>query len=384
MHTTTKRPIATVRRLLGTLHLWLGLTLGLVWAVQGVTGAALVFHRELDRLALPEPQAGAPLPLDRLVAAATGRLPSRAESIGLIDGDPSILVINYTDQNGSRQGVLVDAASGAVVADRDWRPSSPADGQVTRWLYNFHHQALAGETGGLLLGASGLFLVVSAAWGMWLAWPRRNHWRATFAIRRWRSRSQQLYGWHRASGLCAGLALVLLGLTGAMMDFGKPLRAFSERNLPYRAPFKAKSSPLPVHLAGADRALAAARTSLPQAAFVSLTLPSAKHPAYQVRMRQPGEWRSWSGTSLVTVAASSGAVLDVYDASEAPMTNRLLESAFAVHSGEVVGTAGRIAVLFAGLSLPMFYVTGVWSWLRRRSRRRWPFPAHDRQRADLI
>lgn len=101
-------------------------------------------------------------------------------------------------------------------------------------------------------------------------------------------------------------------------------------------------------------------------------------------MRQPGEWRSWSGTSLVTVAASSGAVLDVYDASEAPMTNRLLESAFAVHSGEVVGTAGRIGVLFAGLSLPMFYVTGVWSWLRRRSRRRWPFPAHDRQRADLI
>lgn len=368
MHAKRKQSAEWVRRLLGTLHLWLGLTLGLFWALQGLTGAALVFHRELDRLALPAPRSGVTLPLDRLLAATAGRLPSRAESIGVIDGDPSILVINYTDRTGSRQGVLVNAASGSVIANRDWRPSSPADGQVTRWLYNIHHQALAGETGGLLLGASGLFLVVSAAWGTWLAWPRRNHWRATFDIRRWRSRNQQLYGWHRASGLCAALALVLLALTGAIMDFSKPLRAISERYLPYRSSFPAEPSPLPEHLAGADRALAAARSSLPQAAFVSLTLPSAKLPAYQVRMRQPGEWRNWSGTSVVTVAASSGAVLDVYDAAEAPLANRLLESSFAVHSGEVAGMAGRLAVFLAGLSLPMLYVTGVWSWLRRRRR----------------
>lgn len=71
---------------------------------------------------------------------------------------------------------------------------------------------------------------------------------------------------------------------------------------------------------------------------------------------------------MVTVDPASGTVVDVYDASTAPLANRLLESAFAVHRGEVVDTAGRLAVMLAGLSLPALYVLGVWGWLRRRRR----------------
>ncbi|CAA9536468.1 MAG: hypothetical protein AVDCRST_MAG91-3426, partial [uncultured Sphingomonadaceae bacterium] len=35
------------RRVLVQLHLWLGLVVGGVWALQGLTGAMLVFHREV-------------------------------------------------------------------------------------------------------------------------------------------------------------------------------------------------------------------------------------------------------------------------------------------------------------------------------------------------
>lgn len=366
MDSTGKWNVRPVRRLLGKAHVWLGLTLGFFWALQGLTGAFLVFHREIDRFSLPSAHAGTQLSLDRLIAAARPVIPTQPESIGIIDANPSILVVNYTDVGGNRRGILLDSATGAVLNDRARRPSSPSNGNLTRWIYEFHHRLTMGETGSVLLGASGLLLLASAGWGLWLAWPRRNAWRATFDISRWRSTRQKLIGWHRAIGLCVALALILLALTGASMDFGEQLRAFSERHLPYRKPAFVPSGPLPAHPIPTDLALAIARSRFPRAAFVSLMLPSPKAPAYQLRMRQPEEWRSWSGTSMVIIDPASGAVLDAYDATKAPIVNRLLDSAFAFHSGEAGGLAARFAVMIAGLSLPLLYVTGLWAWLRRR------------------
>lgn len=359
-----------MRHVIGAAHIWLGLTLGLVWSLQGLTGAMLVFHRELDRLTLATPRPAVPLPLDRLIAATQQQLPAQAEAIGVIDADPSILSVSYEDSAGGRRSLLIDSATGTVLRERNWRPTSLTGGNFTRWIYNLHHQLLLGESGGFLLGASGLLLFLSAGWGLYLAWPRRDHWGRVFAFRNWRSRLQRLFGWHRATGLCATIALFLLALSGASMDFGKQLRTFGENHLGYKRPFTVKPAQPPEHRIGADSALAIARARLPGAMFVALTLPSPKMPAYQVRFRQPGEWRRWSGTTMVTIDPRQGDVLDIYDATKAPLANRLLESAFAVHSGEVAGFTGRAIVMLAGLSLPALYATGIWAWLRKRRLRR--------------
>ncbi|NML95753.1 PepSY-associated TM helix domain-containing protein [Novosphingobium olei] len=351
-------------------HLCMGLTLGLLWALQGLTGAILVFHRELDRSALPSPQRSMPLSLDVLLGAAHLPVATRPESIGRVDHDPSIFVINYTGPDGRKRGHLIDTATGAKLGERDWRPTSPFEGSATRWIYDLHHRLLLGEMGGILLGASGLFLLASALIGVWLAWPRRKAWRAIFDFRRWRSTAQRLYGWHRLVGLCAAVSLVLLAITGATMGFGKQLRSFSESHLPYRPPYAVQPGLLPRHIVTANQALAAAQVRLPHAAFVSLILPSPALPAYQVRLRQPGEWRIWSGTSMITVDPVDGRVLDVYDAERAPLTNRLLESAFAFHSGEAAGFAGRIVTFLTGLGLTAMYMTGVSIWFSRHRRRR--------------
>jgi len=296
-----------LRRTLSAAHLMLGLTLGLVWALQGLTGAMLVFHREFDRLATGASQANgtayaAEIPLDRILATAREKLSEPPDSIGVIDGDPSLLTVNYADPAGNRRGLIIDAASGKILQQRDWRPRSPADGNFTRWIYDLHHHLLLGEVGGMLLGLSGLFLVLSACWGTYLAWPRRKQWKQAFAVSCWRTRRQRLWGWHRATGLIAGIALIIVALSGASMDFGKQLRAFSNAYLPYRKPF----APILVQVAedpiAPQRALEIAREQLPTAAFVAVSLPTEESPVYRVRLRQPGEWRSWSGTSVTATS----------------------------------------------------------------------------------
>jgi len=357
-----------VKRVVVLAHLWLGLTLGSVWALQGFTGAALVFHRDLDR-AVFVPTEGAPRSLDELVAAASRTVHARPESVGLYYPDGKILGVTFPDPRQGKRTVLVDAASGTVLGMRQRTPTSPADGNLWRWVYNLHHALLLGERGEWLLGASGIVLVITAISGVYLAWPRRGQWMAAFAARRWRSRLQRLFGWHRAVGLMAAVALTLLAVSGAIMDFGKPLRAWAEGHAGYRPSYKPMPGALPGRLIGAQRARELALVRFPDAAFTSVALPSERNPVYQVRLRRTGEWRKWSGTSLVTLDAGSGRILAAYDAANAPIANQIIDGAFAVHSGEIAALPGRILTVAAGLSLPLLFLTGLWAWLPRRRAR---------------
>ena len=340
--------------------------MGALWALQGLSGALLVFHRDLDRP--PVESSTQRLSLDALVAAAQMKGQVQAESIGLYYPDPEILGVTFPGYESGKGSVLVDAATGRVIATRERTPVSPDDGNLWRWIYNFHHSLFANDLGEVFLGISGLLLISMAGSGAWLAWPRRGQWRASFAMRRWRTRSQQLFGWHRCAGLASALAIIVLALSGASMDFGKSLREWAGANAGYRAPYKpAPVSELPTPLFGVEKAYARARAVFPRATLSAVTLPTLEAPVYQIRMRQPGEWRQWSGTSVVLIHAVSGEVLSSYDAERGPIANRILDSAFPVHNGELAGLPGRILVFLAGLSLPALYVSGLWAWLRRRS-----------------
>lgn len=360
-----------MKRLAVTVHLWLGLTVGLLWAVQGLTGASLVFHREIDRWANPERvgSAGPPASMDRLVAAAAAQAGATPKRLSVVDARSDLLMADYDGVDGEPRQLFLDAATARVVGERLYEPASPGGGSTSRFLYNLHERLLSGDTGEIVIGTSGIILVSSVALGLWIAWPRL--WRGVARVGAWRSRPQQLYGWHRMIGLAAGFGLLLMIPGGIYMIFSQPIREAVAGVVPHRLAYK--PAPLPAGVAprwvSPDTAYTAARSRFPEARFVRLGLPTAKAPIYAIRLHQAGETRAWSGTTTVTVDALNGRVADVYDPLTAPLSNRVADAAFAVHNGEVAGIVGRVMVMLAGLSLTFFYVTGVWLWLAKRRRR---------------
>ena len=91
-------------------------------------------------------------------------------------------------------------------------------------------------------------------------------------------------------------------------------------------------------------------------------------PVYAVRLRQADEVRVWSGVTTVSLDPASGRILDVYDPLAAPLSNRLADAAFSVHSAEIGGIAGRVGLMLVGLTLPALYVTGILAWWKKRRR----------------
>lgn len=344
-----------MRRAVLQIHLWLGLTIGLLWALQGLSGAWLVFHREVESIGMA-PTAGPLASLDTIVANARAAHSGELQRVSVADASGSLLDASFKGHD-----VLVEAATGRVVLGGETGVAA-----LNETLYHFHEELLSGETGRTFIGISGLLLISASLMGLWLGWPQRGSWRVAFAFSRWTTLKTRLYGWHRASGLLACLALVMAGTTGASMIFGKELRALVGHQGQYRAKPVADLAPPRVTPA---QAWATAQAQFPQAGFVRLTFPTTKSPVWQVRLLQPGELRAWSGTTSVTIDPADGRVLARYDAVKAPAASRVLDAAFPLHNGEALGLPGRILMILAGLSLPMFYVTGVLAWLRTRRRK---------------
>lgn len=368
--TVRKAPRGRARRLLVAAHLWLGLIVGAVWALQGLTGAALVFHREIDRWSLPAADGRAMAPIDMLLARAEAVAGAPITRIGVADARGDLLSAAYTDAGGGHRALLLDAATGDVVGNREDEPRTPLTGSASRWLYTLHEALLMGDRGETLVGASGLLLLTAAITGLWLGWPRRKAWRAAFAARRWRTAAAALFGWHRMVGLVAGLASLATIPAGAWMIFQSDLRPALARAVPFRLPYKPAPEAGPATYAVTPgQALAAARARFPDARFVRLTPPTPKSPAYAVRLRQPGEVRAWSGVTTVSIDPATGRTLDVYDPLAAPAANRVADAAFSVHNGEIARLPGRLLVFMSGLALPALWITGVLAWARKRRAR---------------
>lgn len=349
------------------LHRWIALALGLHWLLLALTGVALVFHREIETMWVGAgPVAVSPVRVEPAIAAARAALPGRVMRVVVQDAPIRALRV-FVEVGKAQHVVTVDAGSAKVLS------IAPIDGGaspsgIVRFVYRLHQQLLLGHDGELLVGASGLFLLATAAMGAWLGWPRRGQWRRTLWPRLAGKPWQKLYMLHRSAGLLVAAVLVVSALSGAAMVWSKPLRSWlAAAGLVQTAAPSAQASA--VLSLSPDAAIDRGMRVFPRAAFVRLDLPGPGETRFQVQLRQPGEFRAVFGTSGVTIDGGNGRVLARRDAHDALPGDAALDAAFALHNGEWLGFPGRVLMVLAGLSLFATSLFGLATWLLRPARR---------------
>ena len=146
------------RPVLKWLHLWLGLSVGLVFAVVSLTGTVLVFQSELLLAAHPELERERLPPL-ALQGHALARIVAGAEESGIRSIDlpsPRLPAWQAFAAQGERH--YFDPANGELLLVRN------TGNDAVMWMRDLHTHMLAGEAGEQLLGAYGivsLFLLLS-------------------------------------------------------------------------------------------------------------------------------------------------------------------------------------------------------------------------------
>jgi uncharacterized iron-regulated membrane protein len=336
------------------LHRWAGLVAGLVIFVIAITGCALVFEEDIDRLlnrGLTVVRPGPPaVSLQSAVEAVRAAYPAETPT-GIVlphDAHHALVVVLENDQ-----AVSVDQYRGRVLGSRDRL------GGFARFLRRLHKTLLAGETGQTIVGILTLLTLLMAISGMILWWPRR-----ILGVKRGRSWRRVNFDLHNVLGLYSAAFLAVMCVTGVMITFPgvtDPL-VLRLNSAPPRKAAPAASRVLegesPI---GPDEALRLGRAALPGAFVARLSLPPAGTAVYRLGLMFP-EDRTPGGRSFVALDQYSGEVVQVQSSRTAELGTKILNLKRPIHTGDVLGAPTRALAFVVSLMLAGQVVTGFLIW----------------------
>ncbi|HEX4330012.1 MAG TPA: PepSY-associated TM helix domain-containing protein [Burkholderiales bacterium] len=208
------------------IHLWLGLTLGVLGIFIGLTGSVLIYDSEIDALLNSQRYAVSGnqvtlAPAEYLAKAAeamTGR--ARPANLRLPD-EPGMPVTVIGRSGGGAAGerptivrVYLDPATGKVL--------DAGDSGFVAWAHDLHENLLLRQYNGRnIVGAVGIAMLISSLSGIYLWWPGRGRLRSGLTTRRGFPTSRNI---HYLVGFYGSLMLGMLSFTGiylAYPDFGR-------------------------------------------------------------------------------------------------------------------------------------------------------------------
>ncbi len=365
---TRSRPftLAALRAAGVVLHRWLGITVGLVFMVTGLTGAVITYAPELTGMLFPAIDGPAPAGwMQRRAAILDITMAAHAR------GDVTLIRFP-TEQQGAYEIYLADesheyrdALTGDVVLVRT--PLS----DVLNFSRDLHTHLMMGHDGEELLGWLGVAMLVLVATGLWLWWPRFGLWRTAFAKPRSSALSPQLFWLHKTIGFVALPVLFFVTLTGVGMVFYYPAQALLTGMLGGEAPVIPQT--LPADAAGEatdwNAVIAALDTTLPDGRTVFVSPQEKPDDVLMFRKQMPGELHP-NGRSFIAITPA-GDVLHATDASRLEAGMRATHAIYPLHSGKTPSETWRFLVFLAGIAPTFFFITGFWLWrLRRRRARR--------------
>jgi uncharacterized iron-regulated membrane protein len=359
-------------------HLWMGLSLGLILVIAGFSGSALVFYVEIDRMLHPEIQ-----------VERAAREP---------DWDTALATVRaaFPDKDGPWRFEVVD--DGGAIPARYYNPPetegrafspmmvwlSPDGGEVLRrdywgdyamtWLYNLHYQLLAGKAGAVVMGYAGLAALVLLASGLASWWPRAGGWMRALHVKPNAAPVRALYDWHKLFGLLSVLPLALLCATGAMLALPKETDAVLSATLgrPQSPPPLPRTNAINAEAARLADVVVAAQAALPGARLAWIETPAKAGGVVNLRLQAPGDPSRRFPHSYVQVDGKSGDVLHLFDARGKGPSNVLKDWLHPLHDGSFAGLFGRCAWLVVGMFPPLLFAIGVARWFCRHSRNKHP------------
>lgn len=221
-----------MRRILYLIHLYTGLSVGAAVVLVGLTGSAVVYRPEIERLLNPEwfrvNVHGETRPLDGLVASAVATYPGAKPTFVSIQpplaaDEPATVIMKNRFGPGSGPWVRaqLDPYSGEVLAS--FVPEQTFSGI----LLHLHASLLVGEHtwGEQVVGVFGIFLLLFCVTGVILWWPGLTRLHRAFKVRAGSGALIFNYDLHRVIGIVLLIPLLLVALTGIVLVFPEYTRA---------------------------------------------------------------------------------------------------------------------------------------------------------------
>jgi uncharacterized iron-regulated membrane protein len=202
------------------LHRYLGLLVGIILVIVGLTGSLLVFMPELDAqiiqqrfgTVIPQTQVVA---VDQLVDTVKANYPNHPDwKVGQVQMLPhgAFYTVRLNRPDGTQWKVFVNPYTGKVIGDRQRETAF-----FSRVL-DLHYALLSGDIGMIIVGIAALLLFILSMTGIML-WPGWKKLISGFKIK-WKAHPKRLnYDLHKVAGIVTAVFLAIIALTGFCWNF---------------------------------------------------------------------------------------------------------------------------------------------------------------------
>jgi uncharacterized iron-regulated membrane protein len=371
------------RRIIGWLHLWLGLISGIVVLIVSVTGCLYAFQEEISNTVYKNtfnilPHKTTVLPLSFLQDKAQDAL-GKNEPVNFIttykDGGKAWefmaykmndTALTYFGNTEYFRSAFVNPYTGAVTGIRDYKYDFFNIVKSLHWslLLNTH-------TGQPIVGWCTLVFVILLITGLILWWPRK--WnkttrRTSFTIK-WKARFKRLnYDLHNVLGFYSLMLALVLALTGMVYSFGWFSNfVYAAANGSFVKPVfvNAQSVPAdPIINKPIDIAFENANSQLPGAKRIGVTPATGKQGViYVFGYNRKGVYYN---SDELQYDQYSGKLLHRKNYSEKNSGEKIIEMNYDIHVGAIGGIAGKIIACIISLICASLPVTGFIFWLKRK------------------
>lgn len=374
----------TIKKAITKIHLWLGLTSGLVVFIISLSGATYAFVDELrplfyrDRLYI-KPEQTKVLPLSTLLTVAKKALDNRPINRVEITSQPDRTYmfrsqklnpdgLTYWDYYQYYYRVYINPYNGKVVKIENTKY------EFFQMVLGLHMRMMFGEKiGHYVVGGSVLMFVVLLISGLILWWP--NKWSKTgrdksFRIKWGGSGKRVNYDLHNVLGFYASVILLITALTGLVWVFewvensarfvANGATTIEKTKLPV------SDSTLSASGNGIDKALLTARERNPGARSYLVIFP----PKPTGTINISSYLKTWNryDRSQENYDQYTGKLLRAASFADLNGGDQLYQLNFDLHTGAVLGLPGKILTFFAGLIAASLPVTGFLIWWKRGKR----------------
>jgi len=396
------------RRLWLNIHLWLGLTLGVLGVLIGVTGSILIYDTAIDARLNPGRYAVSGNAVGRsfqdYLADAQPALPAggRATAVRLPteDGSPVMVLARAQGERPGFQRIYLDPPTGRVL-------DVSADGGFVGVVHSLHENLTLREyMGREIVGLVGFGMLISSLSGIYLWWPTgalRLGLRGLLGFRPGLPLTRNL---HYFFGFYGCVFLALLSFSGIWIAYPEGGRSVagwfgplspSLRQAPGRqeAAQNAGAGNARDKEAGkvrgaqdggnkeaagrdsgrgadskpritADEAAARAQALYPHARLAGVTLPSGAGGTYRVGLNDPADSVAQPGGNIVVMVDRSGEITRRADRASRTAGDQFIAMQRPLHNGELLGPLGKAIYFITGFLPALFVFTGSLMWMRQR------------------
>lgn len=374
------------------LHLWLGLSSGVLVFLIAITGCLYAFKEEIQDLSQPfrfiKEKGGTELPPSFLQKQAESALPDKLVHAVMYPGaDRSAKVIFYSDEQDYHYQVYVNQYTGEVLKVQDEETGFfhfILDGHFYLWLpEEMGKQVVAGAT--LVF----FFMMIS---GLFLWWPKKTNYSQRFKIRlnsKWRRKNFDL---HSVLGFYVMWVGIIFATTGLVWGYEWFMRSYyaaisgGEQFIDYSAPQSGKAgvgawttigqSP-GTAVSATDRVWMKMKKEYPQGHAIEVHPPEnaisciAANANPERGTYYKTDYRYFDQYTLEEL--SVGHIWGRY--SKADAAAKLMRMNYDIHVGAIFGFAGKIFAFLASLVIASLPVTGFLMWWGRRNKKKAVVPS---------